>query len=191
MNRKGISTAIIVLGVVIVLALILMSNNLGNIGINPMTSTTTTIKSCEELGLPADCNTPPPTYPIKIISSEVLPNNPKVGDSLIFNVTFQNIGNAPVYYVYGCGSSLSISIEEKTDILNVEKIPQPTCLCAVRLTRFNPNEIANAVSPNCADGYSLKAIKRGDIVANLTILWGSNQNDLDSSTSIFYTVKIS
>lgn len=130
---------------------------------------------------------PTVSTPIHIISVQVLPVNPKVGDLLSFNMTFKNNSTFPVYLVAGCGSQLSISTSDNI----TEQIPFPRCMCAEHTVPLDPNQIASAFAPNCADGYNLKAAKPGILLTNVTLHWGIDQFNLINSTSILVKTKVS
>lgn len=152
--------AILIVGVLIIAAVAFLSNITasGRSGEN----TTTTIY--------------PPNSQIKILSVQT--GNLSVGANLYFNVTFQNIGASPVYYIRGCGSSLSFSVSPPG---YVKIIPTVRCLCAEQPVALQPGAAVSVYSSSCGTGSTTIITKAGDVTANLVLALWTNSSFGSSS----------
>ena len=136
---------------------------------NTTTSTTTT--------------TSPPTYPVQILSVQTIPANPKVGDTLNFNVTVRNDGNVPIYYGGGAASTLSATYS------NTSIFEDAVGSCS------NSGFLPTLTSTQSASVYLACSNRQlnstGVTVANLTFAWGYDTSHFNNSISFLQTVNIS
>jgi hypothetical protein len=127
-----------------------------------------------------------PANPLQILSVQIVPADPKVGDTLDFNVTFKNVGNIPIAFMRGAGdSSLAVSYSPAGFFGQSEG----ACAQYVQVVNLQPDGIDN-VGLDCAQSNT-KLIKTGNFTAELTLSWGYEMNRLNNSISFSYPVGIS
>jgi hypothetical protein len=130
--------------------------------------------------------TSPPIYPIQILSVQSIPANPKVGDTLNFNVTVKNVGSVPIVYGLGAINSLSVSYSP-SGFFNTTS----TGVCSNYAAQVNlqSNQIIS-LTLGCPIAY-YPLIKSGTLTGSLTFSYGYESNNMNSSISTLYTVNVS
>ncbi|MDH2908319.1 MAG: hypothetical protein PXX83_09530 [Candidatus Nitrosotalea sp.] len=126
--------------------------------------------------------------PVQIVSVKVIPDDPHVNDLLDFNVTFQNLGYPPIYYIGGCGPEMTYFILSN----NTKTIGASGCMCPIEPTAksLSQNEAVSAVTSFCTSDRQL-VTKPGQYVANVTVHWSTKPSMyLENSTFTLFKLNI-
>ncbi len=181
-NYTRLSIAIVVAAVVVA----------ATIGLS-ISSTTTTTKTVPEVSTStitttvtsisiysgSESSSQNPGTPVQIVSVKLV--NTTIGSHVVFDVTFENVGNSTVYYaVYdGRTSPVSASITSSSAIS-----PQSTatgsfdCMRTISVVALAPGAVASAETTDCVDSTNYEISSAGVIQAVITVMWITNSSAL-------------
>ncbi len=124
-----------------------------------------------------------PAYPVSVKSVQaIVSRNQSGGGYVTFSVSLRNVGNASIYIIKGCGSSLDSTILNSSIIRAVPG--KPLCLCAETLAPLGANQNQTLSTPGCWSGYVYELTGSGTANVNFILKWGSTNQSYSSSDSV-------
>jgi hypothetical protein len=124
-----------------------------------------------------------PSSPVKVLNVTAMTfTGQNDTTSVVFKVTFENVDVGPIYYIGGCGSSLSTSVLSGTSVLR--QLPNRIlCLCAEFLQQLSPGQYSSASGPGCWSTYYYELLGHGSVEMNMTLGWSTSQSFAGSNTT--------
>jgi hypothetical protein len=150
-------------------------------------STTTGIStSTTSSSTTANSFTYSPHSPVQIDSVTAATSTTQNGTiDVAFQILFKNNGPSSIYYIGGCGSSLSTSIPAGSTVLKQGSNRTP-CLCSESLMPLKSGQNTTSMDPGCWSQYYYQLGGHGTIEMNMTLAWSTNSQNFagTNSTSI-------
>jgi hypothetical protein len=101
---------------------------------------------------------------------------------VIFQAQFANNGSSSIYYIGGCGSSLSTSIAATSAVLKQDSNGTP-CLCDESLMPLKSGQSSLSADPGCWSHYYYELVGHGIIEVNMTLGWSTNSQNFQGTNS--------
>jgi hypothetical protein len=111
------------------------------------------------------------------------------GDSYVeFAVTFENIGNSPIYFLAG-SSGVAIAMSPPAGSI-LQKVISNPCQGIFAIATLNPGQNYTLYGPSCEAGYIYHVVQAGSVNLAFSFNWTTNSTastnpaDFSNSTTI-------
>jgi hypothetical protein len=111
---------------------------------------------------------------LTIKSVKALIYNTTTGQSLVFEVSFENTGNSTLYLPSACGGGLYFA-KSNSSIIRIEN-RGAVCLCATILIAVNHGEVQTSVAPGCWSGYAVLLEGHGNVEVTIELRLYADSN---------------
>ncbi|HME19535.1 MAG TPA: hypothetical protein VKF15_07370 [Nitrososphaerales archaeon] len=128
-----------------------------------------------------------PHLPVKVNSVQALIYTSSAGvRTLVFSVSYENDGAAPIYVPGGCGGALDSAIVSASGV--VQRVNSTGfCACPEFVRSVDPGTGAVATGPGCWSGYGYRVVGSGTIEADLTLKWSGPAGNSTAPTTASIT----